>query len=108
EVADLGAVLAHLRERGIARVVLVGKSLGCIVAARAARSAGAAGLVWLTPPLNVRDSGDRFPGSEEMSRVSAPLLVIAGDRDPLCHLDKLAAFVAQCPATTRLVVVPGD
>jgi predicted alpha/beta-hydrolase family hydrolase len=109
EVDDLGHIVGHLESIGHTRVMLVGKSLGCIVAARLASEHDVAALVWLTPPLHPRNDGSRaFPGSEALARVKAPLFMIAGDRDPLCHLDKLAAFVASCPPSARLVVVPGD
>jgi predicted alpha/beta-hydrolase family hydrolase len=111
EVDDVDAAVAYARGLpGVSKVVLAGKSLGCLVAlARAARTPGdLAGLLLLTPPTAARDTPARAAALDGWGSVELPSLVVVGDRDPLCDLAGLYASLASSKVPPRVVVVPGD
>ena len=89
------------------RVVIGGKSLGGRMASHlAAKGADVAGLIFLGYPLHP-------PGTIEQLRVAhldkirAPMLFVAGTRDPLCRCDLLEDTVKRLQAPVTLHVIEG-
>lgn len=100
------AVLAHLREEGLAGLPVVcgGRSSGARVACRTAADTAAIGVLCLAFPLQPpRRAGASEPPrsrQDELDRVSVPTLVVQGERDP---------FGMPAPGPHRRVVtVPGN
>jgi predicted alpha/beta-hydrolase family hydrolase len=99
------AVVQRLREEVVGEAPLVtgGRSAGARVACRTAEAAGAAGVLCLAFPLvPPRRSGGKPPASRlpELDAVTAPVLVVQGERDP---------FGMPPESATRMVVkVSGD
>lgn len=111
EVEDLTAVVAHVREQfGATHVLLVGKSLGAAVVARAAPSInGVIGAGLLTPPMHVMNHPDQpTDWLDPMLDLACPLLIAVGDADPICSLDALVSVLPRFDIPPRVVVVPGD
>jgi predicted alpha/beta-hydrolase family hydrolase len=98
------AVVAQLRAGALAGLPVItgGRSAGARVACRTAAPAGAAAVLCLAFPLHPPGRGDdpsksRLP---ELDSVTAPVLVVQGERDP---------FGMPPPGPNRVVVtVPGD
>ena len=97
------AVLEQLRDIELAGRPLVvgGRSLGARVACRTANQLGAVGVLCLAfplvPPGRARPSPSRLP---ELDAVSAPTLVVQGERDPF--------GIPPAGAQRRVVQVRGD
>lgn len=95
--ADARAVMTYLTDQGIApeRIVLYGESLGTGLAVKLAAQWPVAGVVLEAPPGSIADVAqahywylpakwltlDRWDVYPALAQVSAPLLVIHGDRD---------------------------
>ncbi len=79
--------------------MIIGKSLGSIVAARVAAQQNTP-TVLLTP---VCRSAEQFRAF--YADVGAPSVFIAGDQDPLCNTDILRAGV---PSNAKLAIIGGD
>lgn len=101
EIRDLREAVAYLREstRGVDHVVLIGKSLGSIVASTVAGEIRRP-VILLTPICRSADEFRQF----YPARV-AEVVMITGDGDPLCRSDVL--FNAADPRT-RIAIVKGD
>jgi uncharacterized protein len=89
------------------RVVIGGKSLGGRMASHlAAKGADVAGLIFLGYPLHP-------PGKTEQLRIAhldkirAPMLFVAGTRDPLCRFDLLEDTIKRLHAPVTLHVIEG-
>lgn len=113
EVQDMRTVLrhamAHARVRA-SQVFLAGKSLGTIVAYRLFRETGAArGLALMTPLCG---SGDGETGAEYypdlLGAEERPVLLVLGDRDPLCEVPALYDFLDDSRGNVAVSVVGGD
>lgn len=101
EVADVAAALSFLRQRCSGPYVIAGYSFGAAVAARAMLSGlDADGLILVSPPIALMDM-DFLP------RVPRVLLVVAGDADSLCPLDRLQAALKARHAAVELAVISG-
>jgi predicted alpha/beta-hydrolase family hydrolase len=104
---DLGwtAVLAALREDGVLAgpLVLGGRSAGARVACRTAAAERAAGVLALAFPLHPPGRPERSRAGE-LAAVSAPVLVVQGERDPFGGPEEVRA--AAPGAQVR--PVPGD
>jgi hypothetical protein len=99
EVADLTAAMAFLKSRVAGPCYVAGYSFGAAVAARALlEGLEAAGAVLIAPPIAFMDLAflPETPGLH---------LIIAGDRDDLCPLGDLEAFLRgrQPPVDLRVV-----
>ncbi|MBO9689662.1 MAG: hypothetical protein J7598_23930 [Mitsuaria chitosanitabida] len=118
ELAELQAVIAFARDDArlrTDRLVVAGKSMGSVVAARAfAADASLAGAVLLTPllsqpgaaPLATTDGAERYYG--ELRADHRPSLLVSGDQDPYCDPRDLHRFATASTAAMRVAVVDGD
>lgn len=101
------AAVAALRER-FPDLVLAGKSMGGRLASHlAAEGEECVGLVFYGYPLVA--SGKREPrDTTHLESIPAPMLFLAGTRDPLGPLDLLEALVARLEGATLVVIEGGD
>ncbi len=105
EVADVAAALDFLKARSPGPHFLVGYSFGAFVAGRALLEGLAAdGAVCIAPPL-------AFMDLSWLPQVPGLKLVLAGDRDDLCPLDKLRQILAAAGKrpgkAPEVIVIPG-
>jgi hypothetical protein len=102
EREDAEAALAWLCARHPDEPLLVGGfSFGAWIAhAVGSVTPGVAGLLAIAPPLVLYDFGLLAPRG-------APILCLAGTRDPFCPEPALAAFAAQAPARVTVTVLEG-
>jgi predicted alpha/beta-hydrolase family hydrolase len=70
-------------------VVAGGRSFGSRVASLAAAEGGYAGLVLFNYPLR----GDAAERTRHWPRISCPVLLIAGERDPMAPIDQLRSLI---------------
>jgi predicted alpha/beta-hydrolase family hydrolase len=104
------AVVAAVRElMAPSQLVIGGKSLGGRMASHIAAAGEVVdGLVFLGYPLHAPGRTDRLRDAH-LPRISAPMLLFAGTRDPLCDLDLLKCTLRKLKADTQLHVIPeGD
>jgi len=104
------------------RTVFFGESLGTGVVARLAATHAPAGVVLRSPFPDLAEVGahhypflpvravltDRFPVTENLSRVTAPVVVIRGDRDSIVPTELSHAVAAAAPTLVEEVVLPAD
>lgn len=114
ELTDVAAAVAFARAQpGVKRVLLAGKSLGSLVAAKwaADHASELAGVAFLTLPVNEPDSPET-PHSHPFGRaaLSVPFeaLIVCGDADPLADRRALYRLAAEAKKAPRIVIVPGD
>ncbi|GAB6062204.1 alpha/beta hydrolase [Deferrisoma palaeochoriense] len=105
EVDDVVAAAAFLAAQpGVdpGRLGLVGYSFGAWVGGRAAERIlpGLRALVAVAPPL------ERLP-LEAWTRIAAPKLVLVGDRDDYCPLDRFEFWYAALPEPKERRILPG-
>ena len=120
--ADARAAEAWLAAQpGVERVAYFGESLGAAVAVGLAVQRPPAALVLRSPFTSLPDVGavhypwlpvrrlllDRYPSIERIASVSAPLLVIAGDRDDIVPLSLSKRLYDAAAEPKRFVLVPG-
>jgi predicted alpha/beta-hydrolase family hydrolase len=87
--------------------VIGGHSFGGRVASLLAAEEAYAGLVLLSYPLHAPGRAERWrPRTEHWPRISCPVLLISGDRDPMARIELLREAVGQLPHH-ELVVYPG-
>jgi uncharacterized protein len=113
--------LTSRRDVDAARVAYFGESLGTAVAVRLAEEHPPAGLILRSPFTSMVDIGqhhygglpvrwllrDRFAAIDRISRVHAPLLVIAGDKDRVVPLEYSRRLFDAAPEPKKLVVIAG-
>jgi hypothetical protein len=101
EVTDLRDVIHHLVQSSddVSHIVLIGKSLGSIVVSSVAAETGHP-MILLTPVCRNADEFAMF-----YATVDTPVVMIAGDRDPLCDVNVLFDNVNR---STKLAIVQGD
>jgi hypothetical protein len=121
---DAHAALAFLgRMPGVdvTRLVFFGESLGSAVAVRLALEFPPAALILRSPFTSLVELArrhypfisarlflrDRYPSIDRISRITSPLLVIAGDADRIVPIDDTRALYDAAPEPKRLVVLPG-
>jgi pimeloyl-ACP methyl ester carboxylesterase len=79
-VADLTAAIAHVRQGGATKVVLIGASLGGMAASKVAGGAQVTAVVLMASRLDLSDFG--FTVSEgELAAMTMPKLVLTSDAD---------------------------
>ncbi|GBE63719.1 hypothetical protein MFM001_01810 [Mycobacterium sp. MFM001] len=118
--ADARAALAFLTARAD-RIAYFGESLGAAVAVRLALESPPAALVLRSPFTSLVDVGrlhypwlpvgavlvDRYPSISRIGRVSAPLLVIAGQADTLVPAKLSRRLYENANEPKEFVLVPG-
>ncbi len=92
----------------VKRMVAIGKSMGGRVAAQmtAAGRLPVAALIFLGYPLHAPGKSDRLR-DEHLYQIQAPMLFIAGTRDPFCNLAKLDGVLSRLPGPYDLEIVDG-
>jgi|UniRef100_A0A7C5ENV6 alpha/beta superfamily hydrolase len=101
EVEDVDAALNYLKSRVPGPVFLLGYSFGAWVAARALLDGLlAAGAVLISPPL-------AFMEMDFLPQVPLLRLIVAGDQDELCPLDRLTALWPTSRTSVKIRVIPG-
>jgi dienelactone hydrolase len=116
EEDDMGAALALARKDprlDPARIVLMGKSMGSVVAVRLFdRSAELRGAVLLTPVCSL----PKRPGAPDwyaapyaaFARQTRAMAMVAGDKDPVCSPADLYRMATTAAGPVRVAVVGGD
>ena len=121
--ADARAGLAYLRSRpdvDPSRIVYFGESLGAAVASRLAIEQRPAALILRSPFTSLTDVGrhhypllpvrlllrDRFASIDIASRITAPVLVIAGSRDTIVPIDQSRRLYAAIAAPKTMLELP--
>lgn len=91
------------------RLFIAGKSLGARIATQlaAAEPEGPAGVVILGYSLH-GPGGGRPHDLSHWPRVRQPVLFLTGDRDPFCHLDRLAGALRHLPRAELRVIEGAD
>jgi predicted alpha/beta-hydrolase family hydrolase len=99
-------VLEHIAEDGRRRV-LGGKSMGGRIASHVVASgAPCDGLLFLGYPLHPPGKPDRLRVAH-LAAISAPLLFVAGTRDPFCPRPTLEATVARLGGRIEIAFIEG-
>ncbi len=123
-VADARAAVAYLEARPDVdrrRIAYFGESLGAAVATALAVERAPAAIILRSPFTSLADIGshhypwlpvrafirDRYPIDEQIRRVSAPVLVIAGERDEIVPARFSRAVHDAANQPKHLVVIPG-
>ncbi len=121
---DARAALGYLGRRpgvDLTRIVFFGESLGAAVAIRLALEYPPAALILRSPFSSMTAIGshhypvlpvrvllrDRYPSIDRISRITSPLLVVAGDADRIIPLDDTQDLFDAAPPPKKLVVIPG-
>jgi fermentation-respiration switch protein FrsA (DUF1100 family) len=121
--ADARAALAYLVSRpdvDRSRIVYFGESLGAAVASRLAVEQRPAALILRSPFTSLPDVGrhhypllpvrlllrDRFASIDIASRITAPVLVIAGGRDTIVPIEQSRRLYAAIGSPKQLVELP--
>jgi len=124
-ITDARSVLDGLAERGVPgeRVVLYGESLGSGVATALAAERPVAGVILEAPFTAIADLAQRqywyvparqlvrdpFDSRSRIVQVTAPILILHGDRDPTIPVDHGVALAQVAGDTAELVRFPdGD
>ena len=80
------------------KVAIAGYSYGALIALFACREgAGISAIATLSPPVGIFQM-------EHISKITHPILVITGDRDAFCPLDKIRKMI---PAHAQLEIIAG-
>jgi uncharacterized protein len=105
----------------VTRIVFFGESLGAAIALQLALEFPPAALILRSPFTSLADIGqqhypflpvrlmlrDRYPSIDRISRITSPLLVIAGDADRVVPVTDSQELVDAAPEPKRMVVIPG-
>jgi fermentation-respiration switch protein FrsA (DUF1100 family) len=120
--ADARAAQAWLTAQpGVKEIVYFGESLGAAVAVGLAMERPPAALILRSPFTSLADVAavhypwlparrlllDRYPSIERIASVSAPLLVIAGDRDDIVPESLSRRLYEAASEPKRYVAIPG-
>ncbi len=105
EEDDLRGALKFARVALVSGPIFVaGISMGARVCARASSDANVAGVVALGYPLHPRFRPEVM-NPPEWSYLVKPALLVQGDHDPFCNLDRLQAELPRLPQPCDLVVI---
>jgi len=121
---DARAALKYLASRGdvnMARIVYFGESLGAAVAVELATEFQPSAMILRSPFSSMTRIGahhypllpvrqflrDRYPSIDRISRITCPLLVIAGDDDRIVPLDDTQRLFDAAPGPKQMVVIEG-
>lgn len=122
--ADAHAAHRYLVERDdvdASRLIYFGESLGTVLAIALAAESPPAGVVLRSPFPSLVEVGqthypflpvrfllqDRYAAMDDITRVTSPLLVLAGDRDRIIPLGLSRRLYAAATSTKELVVLTG-
>lgn len=121
-VADALAAYDALAESGVAGadIVLYGESLGTGVAVQVALKRAVGGIVLDAPYTSIPDVGqrhywylpvqllaiDRYETLDQIGRVTAPVLVIHGERDAITPVEMGRAVYRAAPEPKKIVTFP--
>jgi alpha/beta superfamily hydrolase len=90
ELRDVAAAVDRVREEAGGPTILVGWSFGAWVALRhALRDDRVAAVALLGIPLGAGSGTRALPTLEELEDLHLPVLLVAGDQDPICPLPAL-------------------
>ena len=122
-VADARRAYAWLREQGVAAedIIVYGESLGSGVAVQVAAADEVAGIILDAPYTSIVDVAervypllpsrwlmtDRYETMRVLPSVTAPLLVIHGEADPLIPVEMGRRIAAAAPGAAEIVTLPG-
>jgi alpha/beta superfamily hydrolase len=109
ELADLDAAITTVRAEADGPTVVAGWSFGANVALRhAVRDDRVAALALVALPLGPGAVSDLPPPprSEDLQRLAAPVLLVAGSLDRLTSVNELQALADRIPRA-RLLLLPG-
>lgn len=123
-VRDARAARAYLTSRpdvDSSRLVYFGESLGAAVAVRLASEAPPVALILRSPFTSLADIGrhhypflpvrlllrDRYPSIDLIGAVSAPVMVIAGDRDTVIPTEQSRRLYAAAAEPKSLLIIEG-
>lgn len=107
EARDVAAAVRRVREEVEGPTVLVGWSFGAWMALRhATADRDVAALVLLGVPLG--RGGDPLPTLEELGTLRIPVLLVAGDGDPICPADELRSLAGWIPNSETWVIEGTD
>lgn len=105
EADDLRAIVTQVAERaapGPVPVAVAGYSFGAWVAATVAADQSVPALVLVAPPLSARmDAGTA------LKRFRGPVLLLAGDSDPVCPRAALEELAREMRERARVHIEPG-
>lgn len=108
ELADVAAAVDRVRKEAVGPTLLVGWSFGANVSLRYALTDDrAAALALIGMPLSESSFGrvPELPSREELAELTAPVLLIAGEADPMCPVPELRRLDRKI-SNAELVVVP--
>jgi uncharacterized protein len=95
ELADVQAAMAFLESRQVSPRYVVGYSFGAAVAGRAlVQGVSAAGIIMIGPPI-------AFMDMSFLPKVPRLRLIVVGDRDEFCPLDRLEKMFEGQPEERR-------
>ena len=123
--ADADAARRYVVQRNdvdATRLVYFGESLGTALAVALAADHPSAGVILRSPFPSLVDVGqvhypflpvrfllqDRYSAMEDITRVSCPVLVLAGDRDRIVPLGLSRRVFEAATSTKELVILPGS
>lgn len=101
EAMDVAAALAFLKSRTAGPSYVVGYSFGAFVAGRALLDGlEADGAIFMSPPI-------AFMDLSFLPQVPGLKLIVVGDRDELCPLERLEALLAEGQTKPEVRVIQG-
>ena len=108
EVKDVRAAIGRIRRAAAGYVFVSGWSFGANVALREALDdERVAALALVAPPMGEsRTNLPDLPGPDELGGFGRPVLLIAGEADPICPAGELKELDLQLPRAT-VEVIPG-
>lgn len=109
ELADVAAAVERVRKEAEGPTLLVGWSFGANVSLRYARTDDrVSALALIGMPLAETPTIRRIPelpGRVELATLAAPVLLVAGEADPICPVPDLRRLERQIP-NAELVLIP--
>jgi pimeloyl-ACP methyl ester carboxylesterase len=97
------------RSQPDSQILLAGGSIGAMLSARLASSAGVRGVVLVSPPFRNRRMGDSYRRwASALDAFAGPKLLVIGDRDDeWAPLDLVRTVIRSWPAPVSLEVIRG-
>lgn len=109
ELQDVAAAVTRVREEAGGPTVLVGWSFGAWVGLRHALGDDRlAAVALLGMPLGEGSGHRALPTLEELEALRIPVLLVAGDRDPICPIPALRNLAGWIPGSETVVAEGTD